>query len=247
MWFSTILFSANLDCNTSWEYPNEAAIGCNKYSPDDTANFLLFLQQLRADPVGKLLAVTIAAGNSPWLGANGKPVTDVSGFAKVVDFITIMNYDIWGPWSPTVGPNAPLEDSCAPEADRAGSALSAVQAWEKAGLPLNKFTLGVPSYGHSFRVLKKNAYLANGQLALYPPFVANDQPAGDKWDSQPGGTDVCGAKSTQPGGVIQYWGMIQLGYINTNGNPEPGRSYRFDTCTNTVCFPVQFKLFGSPA
>jgi len=217
-----------------WEYPDEAGSGCNKHGPGDTPNFLLFLEQLRTHPVGKLLAVTVAAGISPWLGTNGEPLKDVSGFAKVVDYVAIMNYDIWGPWSPTVGPNAPLYDSCAPKADQGGSASSAVEAWTKAGMPSNKLALGVPSYGHSYRVLKKNAYSSNGQLALFPPFVANDQPAGDKWDSQPGGPGDCGgAASTQPGGVIEYWGMIQLGYINTNGNPEPGRTYRFDTCSKT--------------
>ena len=188
------------------------------------------------------MAVTAAAPGTPWLGPNGTPVTDVSGFAKVLDYVTIMNYDIWGPWSPTVGPNAPLDDSCAPKADQAGSAMSAVQAWKKAGMPLNKLVLGIPSYGHSYRVRKQNAYVngVGGQLALYPKFDANAQPAGDKWDAPAGAKDPCNDKvSTQPGGIIQYWGMIFLGYIDQNGNPKPGKTYRFDTCSNTVCFLVR--------
>ena len=44
-----------------------------------------------------------------------------------------MNYDLWGPWSPTVGPNAPLFDSCAPQP--MGSAESAVKAWTGAKFP----------------------------------------------------------------------------------------------------------------
>ena len=50
--------------------------------------------------------------------------------------IAIMNYDIWGSWSNTVGPNAPLDDSCA--AVQAGSATSAVKAWTGAGFPASK-------------------------------------------------------------------------------------------------------------
>lgn len=48
----------------------------------------------------------------------------------------IMNYDIWGSWSSTVGPNAPLNDSCAPTQD--GSAVSAVKAWTSAGFPADQ-------------------------------------------------------------------------------------------------------------
>lgn len=195
------------------------------------------------------MAVTAAAAGTPWLGQNGNPVTDVTGFAKVLDYVTIMNYDIWGPWSSTVGPNAPLDDTCAPNADRAGSATSAVQAWKKAGMPLNKLVLGIPSYGHSYRVRKQNAYAngVGGQLALYPKFDANAQPAGDKWDAPAGGKDLCDNKvSTQPGGIIQYWGMISLGYIDQNGHPKPGKVYRFDTCSNTVCILVRsFRLISA--
>ena len=47
-----------------------------------------------------------------------------------------MNYDVWGSWSPTAGPNAPLYDSCAPQQE--GSAQSAVKAWTGANFPANQ-------------------------------------------------------------------------------------------------------------
>jgi chitinase len=47
-----------------------------------------------------------------------------------------MNYDIWGSWSTGIGPNAPLDDSCAPT--QAGSAKSAVAAWTGAKFPANQ-------------------------------------------------------------------------------------------------------------
>ena len=65
-----------------------------------------------------------------------------------------MNYDVWGSWSPTVGPNAPLDDSCADPANQQGSAVSAVKAWSTAGFPHNQIILGVAAYGHSFFVEK---------------------------------------------------------------------------------------------
>jgi chitinase len=228
------LFSA------SWEYPNGLGIGCNSYDINDTANFLLFLQELRAHPVGKNLTITAAAGTVPWLGTEGIPEPDVSGFAKVLDFVTIMNYDIWGPWSSTVGPNAPLDDTCAPGYAQMGSAITAVQAWKKAGMPEEKLVLGVPAYGHSYRVSKQDAFVdgSTTQLALYPPFNASSPPpAGTQWDSRPGETDVCGVKSTRPGGIIQYWGMMTLGHLNQLGNPMSGHIYKFDNCSKTVCIP----------
>jgi chitinase len=228
----------------SWEYPNALGIGCNLRDINDTANFLLFLQELRAHPVGQVISITASAPSVPWLGPEGIPVPDVSGFAKVLDFIIIMNYDIWGPWSPTAGPNAPLEDTCAPGGSQMGSALSALQAWTKSGMPIEQLVLGVPAYGHSFRVRKKDAFV-NGsttQIDLYSRIDSDATPAGTKWDSRPGETDVCGVNATTPGGIIQYWGMVELGYLDSLGNPKSEHIYKFDLCSKTVCVSRWFGI-----
>jgi len=187
--------------------------------------------------VGKLLAITASAGSAPWLGMEGVPVPDVSGFAKVLDFVVIMNYDIWGPWSTGFGPNAPLDDTCAPGGAQMGSALSAVKAWTKSGMPVEKLVLGVPAYGHSYRVRKQDAFVEGSttQIALYQRMDSKAQPAGAKWDSRPGDIDVCGVNATTPGGIIQYWGMVELGYLDSLGYPKPGQIYKFDNCSKTVC------------
>ena len=122
--------------------------------------------------------------------------SDVSQFAKYLDYIEIMDYDIWGSWSKTAGPNAPLNDSCVTNpAQAGGSAVSAVSAWTKAGFPADQIVLGVASYGHSFAVKKADA-LGNGTTLLtsFPPFNASAQPTGDKWQG-PAGIDVCGNPS----------------------------------------------------
>ena len=77
----------------SWESPNSVGAG-NQFSGADTDNFLAFLRELRAQPAGANLFITAAVGSSPWIGPNGQPVTDMSGFADVLDYIAIMNYDI---------------------------------------------------------------------------------------------------------------------------------------------------------
>ncbi|GLB34074.1 putative glycoside hydrolase family 18 protein [Lyophyllum shimeji] len=224
----------NLDgLDFDWEYPNNQGIGCNAVSPSDTANFLAFIQLLRADPIGKTLILSVATATVPFLDANGNPSTSVAGFSKVLDWIAIMNYDIWGPWSPTVGPNAPLDDSCAAPGNQAGSAVSAVKKWVNAGIPSNQLVLGVPGYGHSFRVRKASAFKPGSAtvLAAYPTFDSSDPPVGDAWDDA-AGVDVCGNQQPQ-GGVINFWGLIQNGFLNEDGTVKSGMASSFDTCSQT--------------
>jgi GH18 family chitinase len=76
-------------------YPNAQGAYGNAISSSDSANFLLLLQQLRAAlPDGAI--ITLATQVWPFAGPNGSPLSDVSGFAAVIDWILIMNYDIWG-------------------------------------------------------------------------------------------------------------------------------------------------------
>ncbi|KAH0828077.1 hypothetical protein J3R83DRAFT_3733 [Lanmaoa asiatica] len=75
-----------------------------------------------------------------------------------------MNYDVWGSWSSAVGPNSPLNDTCASPADQVGSAVSAVKAWTAAGVPVDQIVLGVASYGHSFSVPPYDALAGNNLL-----------------------------------------------------------------------------------
>ncbi|KAJ7167523.1 glycoside hydrolase family 18 protein [Mycena filopes] len=166
-----------------WEYPGSQGIGCNAIN----------------DPLGSKLILSAATAISPFADSDGNPSVDVSAFSKVLDYIAIMVYDINGPWSAAVGPNAPFKDA-------PGAAVSAVSDWHAAGMPLDQIVLGVASYGHSFSVAKSDAF--NGtQLALYPAFNC--------------------------GGVINFWGLIQQGYLNADGSPKSGVPYVFDECTQT--------------
>jgi chitinase len=143
-----------------------------------------------------------------------------------------MNYDIWGSWSATVGPNAPLNDTCAP--NPAGSAVSAVQAWTAAGFPCEKIILGVASYGHSFHVEPSDALDAQGNIQSYPPFNKALQPPGDKWDgTADGGVDECGNPNVV-GGIFDFWGLIDGGFLALDGTNAPGIYYKFDGCSQTV-------------
>ncbi|KAJ7044701.1 endochitinase [Mycena alexandri] len=217
-----------------WEAPNNQGIGCNKINVDDTANFLEFMKELRSTSNKKRktpLILSAATGTAPF---TNNPLTDVTEFSQVLDYVAIMAYDINGPWGTETGPNAPLDDSCAPPAFQKGSVISAVDTWEKAGMPLNQIVLGVASYEHSFRVTKANAFngTSSTELALYPPFDASNRPVGDAWDGIAGDKNECGIVEPQ-GGVIDFWGLIQQGYLNADGTPKNGVPYLFDNCTQT--------------
>jgi len=218
----------------AWSYPNNQGIGCNTINSADTANFLAFLQELRADDCGANLIISSATPIFPWKDASGNPSTDVAGFAKVLDWVSIMNYDVWGSWSTAVGPNSPLDDTCAAAADQQGSAVSAVKQWTAAGMPKDKIVLGVAGYGHSFSVSPSSAFQSNASsvLAAYPAFNATNKIQGDKWDGAPG-VDECGA-SQGPGGVFNFWGLIDAGFLTPEGKPAKGISYRFDNCSQTA-------------
>ena len=76
-------------------YPGAGGADGNIVSPQDSANYLLMLQDLRAAlPDGAL--ITLATQVWPFTGSNGSPLSNVKGFAAVIDWILIMNYDIWG-------------------------------------------------------------------------------------------------------------------------------------------------------
>ena len=237
-----------------WEYPNKDGVGCNVRSTSDSANFLSFLQELRQHPVAAPGKLVLSAATSivPFAGddATGTPMTNVSAFADVLDWIEVMNYDVWGSWSTAVGPNAPLNDTCISDTTSstsvtaAGSAVSALQAWTAAGFPASQIVLGVPSYGHSFFVSSTDAYAttpdaassatnltANPLLASYPSFVAASQPMGDAW-SGAAGPDICGVQQLA-GGTWDMWGLIDAGILNADGSPAAGMGFRFDTCSQT--------------
>ncbi|KAG0707044.1 glycoside hydrolase family 18 protein [Suillus ampliporus] len=217
--------------NFDWEYPNHQGIGCNIVNSDDTANFLSFLQELREDGTGSNITLSAAVSVTPFRDSNGNPSTDVSGFAEVLDYIAIMDYDVWGSWSPAVGPNAPLNDSCATSSEQQGSAVSAVKAWSNAGMPIDQIVLGVASYGHSYSVKPSDAFVSGTKtLAAYPPFDASNQPKGDAWDV--GSVDACGNYQGS-GGAFDFWGLVDGGFLNSEGTTAQGIYYRFDSCSQT--------------
>ncbi|KAI7823436.1 chitinase [Kickxella alabastrina] len=142
----------NLDgIDIDWEYPGRLGNTCNIFdTANDTPNFLVFLQELRAafdstfGPRQKL--ITLAVRVEPF-DVTGGPSKDIAAFAKVVDYANLMQYDINGGWNAETGPNAPFNFEQGKGAPL--SFVTAIDSWTGAGWPAVQLTAGIGYYGRS--------------------------------------------------------------------------------------------------
>ena len=79
----------------------------------------------------------------------------VARAASALDYIVLMNYDVWGS-SSNPGPNAPLANLCGNSTQPVASAAGGVKAWTGAGMPREKIVLGMPFYGYINTSTKKS-------------------------------------------------------------------------------------------
>jgi chitinase len=166
--------------------------------------------------------------------------------------VEIMGYDAYGAtFSKVAGPNAPLDDSCAPAGQQTGSATSAFKLWTGAGFSPNQIVLGVASYGHGFHVPNANIGNDSQKLAQFPAVAADPTVFGT--GEAPGDfgknffhsvtslvlycsentKDICG-NATGPGGVFDYSDMVNRGFIDSKGKATGSLLSQYDECSQTV-------------
>ncbi|KAJ9068703.1 hypothetical protein DSO57_1026045 [Entomophthora muscae] len=225
-----------------WEYPGRAAAKCNVYAPDDSANYLLLLKELRAAldkefPNDHKL-ITAAVRVKPFDGPDGKPMADVSAFAKYFDFINIMAYDIMGSWSNTIGPNAPFVADTVKGGD-SFSYTQGIDDWLAAGFPPSKLTAGLAFYG---RTLTSTVDMNKTPTNMYQP-KEGTTPKGDASDANDPNF-FCNEGSV-------YSGVYKYKYLRQDALSSPttamnGYTRHFDNITQTPwLFHAQSKKFIS--
>ncbi|KAJ2482215.1 hypothetical protein IWW56_001236 [Coemansia sp. RSA 2131] len=193
-----------------WEYPGRLGNNCNVFDvANDTPNYLLFLQDLRKEFDSAFGArkklITLAVRVQPF-EVNGTPISDLSEFAKVVDYANLMQYDINGGWNNETGPNAPFnfEEGKGLQV----SFVSAIEDWTKAGWPANQLTAGIGFYGRST--------IANVDMTKDPKNQYQSQqstvPLGDSEDAS--WYDAC-AGSTANSGTWQWKHLRDQGLLTS--------------------------------
>jgi chitinase len=226
-----------------WEYPAREAAKCNVVDPNDTANYLVLLKELREamdkEFPNERKLLTAAVRVQPFDGPNKKPLANVSEFAKYFDFINIMIYDIMGGWSATTGPNAPFDYETSKGGDPFGY-RQAIDDWLKAGFPADKLVAGLAFYGRSTTATVDMNATPGNQYAAKSSVV----PKGDPSDAN----DVnffCNEGSVYSG--VWKWKYIRSEILKSDyKTPAAPWTRRWDNVTRTPwLFNSQTKQFIS--
>ena len=118
-------------------------------TPDDTVNFNLLLDDVRAaldaleEETGQYYGLTAALPCGPSIIAN----QDIAHVGKRLTELNLMTYDFHGSWNEKTGVNAPLYDQ---EDSPEFSVHGCVANWLEGGAPKEKINIGFPFYGRSF-------------------------------------------------------------------------------------------------
>ncbi|XP_024589361.1 oviduct-specific glycoprotein-like [Neophocaena asiaeorientalis asiaeorientalis] len=75
---------------------------------------------------------------------------DVRLLGRLLDFISVLSYDLHGSWEKFTGHNSPLFS--VPKDPK--SSAYAMNYWRKLGAAPEKLLMGLPTYGRTFRLLK---------------------------------------------------------------------------------------------
>jgi chitinase len=139
--------------DVDWEYPGACGNTCS-YSPNDTENFTLLMQEFRRQ-LDTMTAIThkqydlsIAAP----AGQDDYSLIQLGEVQKSLTFVNLMTYDLNGAWNNYADHAAPLftapNDPIA--ADKGNNVASTVTAYLEAGVPAQKINAGIPFYGHGW-------------------------------------------------------------------------------------------------
>lgn len=121
------------------------------HSSTDVGNFLTFLQLLRQDTYLANRTIAVAMKDQPY-------DSNMTAWALTLDYIELMNYDVWLPGRGTpVGPNSPLYSGCGLSVPT-DAASDAIATYSIRGFPAEQLLLVVPTFGQVWNVTPGDAY-----------------------------------------------------------------------------------------
>lgn len=213
-----------------WEYASIQGIGCNIISDEDVQNQQLFLKEIKNKwREGKLSMASSIAGIRD---ANYQrlPASDVSIAVEVLDKVRIMAYDVYGGFTKTTGPLAPIKEECA-DPENQLSVESAIEAYIEQGFKPEQLTLGIPGYAKSWTLAQSTLTpRIVGDYTSYYYQNFTDIPAGGKYDDKPR-VDICGQQQGW-GGSWLVSELVERGFLNedqtSGGN---GFTKYYDACS----------------
>lgn len=175
-----------------WEYPAQ-----RDGRPEDRKNFLSLLKELRSafdQKKDKKMILSAAVAATKYIASKSY---DIPALNELLDFVNIMTYDYFGPWTYVVGHNAPLFHRKQAAFENADLSVNAsITQWITAGMDARKILMGIPMYGRTFTL--RNA-------SDHEPFALSD------------GEGIQGNVS-QIRGTLSYYEACQL-------EQEEGRSF----------------------
>jgi len=142
----------NLDgVDIDWEYP-VGADWDSYHFPQDRKNYISLLREIRNTTnqlgvkTGKHYILSVAIPASWWF----VEANDVRAAAKIVDYMKIMTYDYYGPWSSTTGHNANIYNNPIDPAWGGWSTDQGLAVYFNDWIPMEKIILGVAFYGRGW-------------------------------------------------------------------------------------------------
>ena len=143
-----------------WEYPAQ-----RDGRPEDRKNFLSLLKELRSafDQRDKNMILTAAVAATKYIAAKSYHIPSLN---ELLDFVNIMTYDYFGPWTYVVGHNAPLFHRKQAKFENSDLSVNAsIMYWIQSGMDPKKILMGIAMYGRTFTL--RNA-------ADHQPFAISD-------------------------------------------------------------------------
>ncbi|KAH9471500.1 hypothetical protein Pst134EA_005396 [Puccinia striiformis f. sp. tritici] len=206
-------------------------IGCNSRNPDDVVNFGLLTKELRT--LWPEVELTAAVGITGLNGADGSPATpkETALLTANLDYINLMAYDVFGSWSETTGPIAPLYATCAP-AGAAQSVETGLQVALKQGFKASQVLLGIPGYAKRSELASPKLVpkVVGSHTTLYYQKPTGVTPPGGKFDDKPG-KDICG-NAQKWGGSFLVTELISNGWLSKDQKTGlKGYKRYFDECS----------------